>query len=99
MSNLAICVAMSVCLPPIYSSDKTARNRSKWLKTRFSGVLKMKKNANFDRLTWTTNYDVIIEYIRNLIASSDSSLNFVSDRVLEHVPKIKTDQNMLILKN
>ena len=54
------------------------------------------KNANFDRLTWMTNCDIIIEHIRNLIISSDSSLNSVSDRVLEHVPKIKTDQNMLI---
>ena len=54
------------------------------------------KNANFDRLTWMTNCDIIIEHIRNLIISSDSSLNSVSDRVLEHVPKFKTDQNMLI---
>ena len=54
------------------------------------------KNANFDRLTWMTNCDVIIEHIRNLIISSDSSLNSVSDRVLEHVPKMKTDHDMLI---
>ena len=67
-------------------------------KNTFFNSFKNAKNANFDRLTWTTICDVIIEYIRNLIASSDSSLNSVSDRVLEHVPKFKTDQNMLIFK-
>ena len=66
-------------------------------KNTFFNSFENAKNANFDRLTWTTICDVIIEYIRNMIASSDSSLNSVSDRVLEHVPKFKTDQNMLIL--
>ena len=47
----------------------------------------------------TANCDVIIERIRNLIVSSDSWLNSVSDRVPEHVPKMKTDQNMLVFKN
>jgi len=65
-------------------------------KNTFFSSFQNAKNANFDRLTWTMNCDVIIEHIRNLTVSSDSSLNSVSDRVLEHVPKVKTDQNMLI---
>ena len=66
-------------------------------KNTFFNSFENAKNANFDRLTWTTDCDVIIEHIRNLIVSSNFSLNSVLDRVLEHVPKVKTDQNMLIL--
>ncbi len=66
-------------------------------KNTFFNSFRNAKNANFDRLTWTTDCDVIIEHMQNLIVSTDSPLNSVPDRVLEHVPKVKTDQNMLIL--
>ena len=81
----------------ITNPEKTAKNGLKWLKIRFSTVLKMKKNANFDRLTFTTDCDVIIEHTQNLIISSDSSFNSVPVRVLEHVPQVKIGQNMLFL--
>ncbi len=68
-------------------------------KNTFFSSFKNAKNANFDRLAWTINCDVIIEHIRILIISSDSSLNSVSDWVLKHVPKMKNDQNMLIFPN
>ena len=68
-------------------------------KNTFFSSFKNAKNANFDRLAWTINCDVIIEHIRILIISSNSSLNSVSDRVLKHVPKMKNDQNMLIFPN
>jgi len=67
-------------------------------KNTFFSSFKNAKNANFDQLTWTTDCDVIIEHMQNLIISTDSSLNSVSDRVLEHVPKVKTGQNMLIFQ-
>ena len=66
-------------------------------KNTFFNSFENAKNANFDQLTWTTDCGVVIEHMQNLIVSTDSSLNSVPDRVLEHVPKIKTDQNMLIL--
>ena len=67
-------------------------------KNTFFNSIENAKNANFDQLTWTTDCDVIIEHMQNVIVSSSSSLNSVSDRVPEHVPKMKTDQDMLILK-
>ena len=68
-------------------------------KNTFFNSFKNVKNANFDRLAWKKNCDVIIEHVRILIILSDSSLNSVSDRVLKHVPKMKNDQNMLIFPN
>ena len=65
-------------------------------KNTFINSFENGKNANFDRLTWKTNCDVIIEYMQNLVVLSDSSLNSVPVRVLEHVPQVKIDQNMLI---
>ena len=64
-------------------------------KNTFFNSFENAKNANFDQLTWTTNCGVVIEHMQNLIVSTDSSLNSVPDRVLEHVPKVKIDQNML----
>ena len=66
------------------------------LKNTFFNSIENAKNANFDQLTWTTDCDVIIEHMQNLIVLTDSPLNSVPDRVLEHVPKVKIDQNMLV---
>ena len=65
-------------------------------KNTFFSSFENEKNANFDQLTFTTNCDVIIEHMQNLTVLSDSSLNSVPDRVPGLVPKVKTDQNMLI---
>ena len=65
-------------------------------KNTFFNSIENAKNANFDQLTWTTDCDVIIEHMQNLIVLTDSPLNSVPDRVLEHVPKVKIDQNMLV---
>ena len=66
-------------------------------KNTFFNSFENEKNANFDRLTFTTNCDVIIEHMQNLIVLSDSSFDSVPDRVPGLVPKFKIDQNMLIL--
>ncbi len=77
---------------------------NQWISV-YTCILPNQTNANYLWL-WklpvvhliTTNCDVIIEHMQNVIVSSSSSLNSVSDRVPEHVPKIKTDQDTLILK-
>ena len=66
-------------------------------KNTFFNSFENEKKRKF-RPTWTLNCGVIIEYMKILIILSDFSLNFVSDRVLKHVPTVKNDQNMLILK-